>query len=58
VVGYTPDPTSMTPKIDSEGPWTRLPEVADLSDAAVAQRAAAIAARQAHRDAREQDEAD
>jgi hypothetical protein len=58
VVGYTPDPTSMTPKIDSEGPWTRLPDIADLSEAAVAERAAAIAARKARRDADEEDAGD
>jgi hypothetical protein len=51
VVGYTPDPTSMTPKIDAEGPWSRLCDIADLSEAAVAQRAAAIAAQQAQADA-------
>jgi hypothetical protein len=56
VVGYTPDPTSMTPAIDSEGPWTRLPEIADLSEAAVAERAAAITARQAYRAARDEQE--
>jgi len=58
VVGYTPDPTSLTLKIDAEGPWTRLRDVADLSEAAVAQRAAAIAAQQAQNDAWEEDDDD
>ena len=58
MVGYTPDPTSLTLKIDAEGPWTRLRDVADLSEAAVAQRAAAIAAQQAQNDAWEEDDDD
>ena len=43
VVAYTPDPATMTPKCDKEGEWTRLPDVADLSPEAVAQRQAEIA---------------
>ena len=47
VIGYTPDPKSMRPRIDSEGPWEGLPNVADLSDEARAARAAEIAGTQA-----------
>ena len=43
VIGYTPDPTSMKPVADSEGEWSRLPEVADLSPEARARRAEEIA---------------
>jgi len=58
VVGYTPDPASMTPQVDSEGPWLRLADIADLSEAAVAQRTAAIAAQQAQADAWDAEEED
>jgi hypothetical protein len=50
VVGYTPDPSTMTPRIDSEGPWGRLPKVADLSDEGRGTRAVEIARTQAWMD--------
>jgi hypothetical protein len=56
VVGYTPDPSSMTPVCDAEGPWTRLPEVADLSAEGRAARAAQIARMAAEADAGDEDE--
>ena len=50
VVGYTPDPKTMMPRLDAEGPWGRLPNVADLSDEGRAARAVEIARTQAWMD--------
>ena len=47
VVGYTPDPSSMRPVRDAEGPWSRLPDTADLSPETVAAHARDIAAMRA-----------
>jgi hypothetical protein len=58
VVGYTPDPETMTPLIDAEGPWSRLRDVADVSPAGLTARAKALDETRAWTDAEENGEDD